>query len=737
MLARILAAFTVIAAGAATAEAQGSDANRDRLKQMLEEKFGAPSKPSGGQTRGLSSPGKIDKDDVFVIKPATPAPGEQAAPQRKGSQLLPGRNVRVAEATVTRGTLVDGVLKLAQASPAQAGEAKAQEAPIVVKRNSFTILLKPDATAEDIDRILTKHKLRVTKSSPSLGTITVERMDEPRGGTRGLRSKQPPSVTGQSGDSLPNIFEPRIVRELRNDPAVDAAFVNQSISPKALPKRSDAKTQSLSGATLRWSWLNGGSDDGNWGLKTLRMPAVWTILNGLRKDNPDQARTRVSLLDSGFGKNRQISYSEIWGGALPPGTPIADCSRSHGTHVSGIIGANFDKGDGIDGMVPGARIEAIPISRELLSDSFNDGITDSAQQHVSFFMDAITDLSDFLDQSTMKPGERRVVNISLAYNWSGVTLTTKSQPTEDRVIRDQVRQHAKVVQSLVNRVQDRVLFVAAAGNDSDGLADPVVAEFASPFAYAGVHQQAGYTTAKNVVIVEAVDRAGARASFSNVGGHVAAPGVDIMSTVASDKAPFAVCSGTSQATPHVTALAAILFEADPTKTPAELSQIIRGSALPPPAPQKGAPRIDALEALLKVKPDAIKYLADLNGDGKVDAADLEIFKTQIIAIEEAKFGAQAITADLNRDGKVDDYERCWPAIDLNGSGRGSYDPADKRMILGQPRSDLEVMQLAWTDTTKPFDVALKDSGLDDFIQAWLATGLVAAVPEEQVAAPCR
>ena len=45
MLARILAAFTVIAAGAATAEAQGSDANRDRLKQMLEEKFGAPSKP--------------------------------------------------------------------------------------------------------------------------------------------------------------------------------------------------------------------------------------------------------------------------------------------------------------------------------------------------------------------------------------------------------------------------------------------------------------------------------------------------------------------------------------------------------------------------------------------------------------------------------------------------------------------------------------------------------------------
>jgi flagellin len=38
-------------------------------------------------------------------------------------------------------------------------------------------------------------------------------------------------------------------------------------------------------------------------------------------------------------------------------------------------------------------------------------------------MDAITDLSDFLDQSAMKPGERRVVNISLAYNWSGVTLT--------------------------------------------------------------------------------------------------------------------------------------------------------------------------------------------------------------------------------------------------------------------------------------------------------------------------
>lgn len=748
VLARFVAAMAILAALASGAGAQSADANdRERLKRLLEDKFGPKStRPQGGQARGLGGANPIQKDDVYVVKPAKPAaPADDAAPRGRGGSGALARPVSVAQATISTGTLTDGVLTLAQAAPAD-GNAPADgaappkgEEPIVVKRNSFVIQLKPEATGEDIDRIMTKYKLRVTKHVPSLGVLYVERMDEQRGGTRGIggANKQQPSVTGQSGDSLSTIFEPKIVKDLRNDPAVDAAFVNQSIAPKTLPKSSDAKVQPQGGgAMLHWNWRDGGNDDGNWGLKVLRMPAVWTILNGLRKDNPAGLRTRITLLDSGFGKNKQIAYNEIWGGSLP-GAPIADCERSHGTHIAGIIGASFGSGAGIDGMIPDARIEAVPISRELLSDSFNDGITDAAQQHVSFFMDAITDLSDFLDQSVMKPGERRVVNISLAYNWSGVTLTTKTRPTDDRVIRDQVRQHAKVVQSLVNRVQDRVLFVAAAGNDSYGLSEPVIAEYASPFAYAGVHQQAGYTTSKNIIVVEAEDRDGSRAAFSNVGGHVAAPGVDIMSTVASDKTPFAACSGTSQATPHVTALAGILFEIDPTKTPAEIAAIIRASAVPPALPRAGAPRIDALEAVLKVKPDAVKYLADLNGDGKVDAADLAIFKTDIVAMETARYGAEPIATDLNGDGKVDEYELCYPLIDLNGSGRASYDPVDQRPVLGALHSDLDVLRLAWTDTTKTFEVALKESGLDDLIQAWQATALVAAAGLEQPAVPCR
>lgn len=104
------------------------------------------------------------------------------------------------------------------------------------------------------------------------------------------------------------------------------------------------------------------------------------------------------------------------------------------------------------------------------------------------------------------------------------------------------------------------LFVAAAGNDgSDNDESPTF-----PASYA----------VDNVLAVAAIDNRGELADFSNFGAatvHVAAPGVNILSTTPSGLKFY---SGTSMATPHVSGIAALVAAVGPTLSYTDLKNKI-------------------------------------------------------------------------------------------------------------------------------------------------------------------
>ena len=206
-------------------------------------------------------------------------------------------------------------------------------------------------------------------------------------------------------------------------------------------------------------------------------------------------------------------------------------------------------------------------------------------------------------------------------------------------------------------------------------------------------------------MVESIGRAGAISGFSNVKGRLAAPGEEILSTVARANpfdrhesiAPlasspvrnnYAVYDGTSMATPHVTGLIALMYAYNPGLKMDEVLGILERTA-DRDRNRGHAPVIDAFAALFECRPDALRDLANLDtnderdgGPPRVNMADFLAFKR---ALKEAERNGGAGPAE----GDV------FPRSDLNGDGKLSRD--DRRRVKSEMLSDLEVMKKVWED----------------------------------------
>ncbi len=297
---------------------------------------------------------------------------------------------------------------------------------------------------------------------------------------------------------------------------------------------------------------------GQWGIRRAHVDQAWDVTRGA-------SFVTVAVIDTGVDAN----HPDLQGALLPgttfltspdpsctPGSNVDD--NGHGTHVAGLIAATGNNGQGIAGVAFGVKI--LPIKA---LDCMGAGLLSDVSSSVIWAADH----------------GARIINISLGANAGQQTL------------QDAIRY----------ALAHNVLVVAAGGNC--GVASTRCPSLNVP-QYPGAYPE--------TLAVAATDSNDARASFSNENSYIgiSAPGANIWSTVPtypttmskiSGRTSYAAFNGTSQASPFVAGVAALLLSKDPTLSAAQLTDRLKSTAddlgVPGPDPDFGAGRVNALKAV--------------------------------------------------------------------------------------------------------------------------------------------
>jgi subtilisin family serine protease len=272
----------------------------------------------------------------------------------------------------------------------------------------------------------------------------------------------------------------------------------------------------------------------------IKADQVWSTYDG--------TGVTVAVLDTGINYNHLQLSSSSGSADITNGHCFAvtagDCGNGflddngHGTHVSGIITS-----DGLTDANNGALSKGVSSGAKIWMAKVCNG-------QGSCYTSDIAAAIDYVVANHVA----KVMSISL-----GGGGTAKNNCNSDYL--------ASKVNSAFN---NGVVSVVAAGNSGSRIVS-------SP------------ACASNAIAVAAVDSTDHRASFSSYGNAlknhgVAAPGVKIYSTVPMSSCPlcsstgYSYLSGTSMATPHVSATVALMLQKNPNLTPTDIRSNIFGSA---------------------------------------------------------------------------------------------------------------------------------------------------------------
>lgn len=262
-----------------------------------------------------------------------------------------------------------------------------------------------------------------------------------------------------------------------------------------------------------------------------------------RSPSPTQnQQITVAVIDTGV----DIHHPDLQGSIVPGrdfvnNDEIAQDDNGHGTHVSGVIASNSVAGN-VYGVAPGVKIMPLKV--------LDGNGTGDSEQLINALQYAIANHAD-------------IVNMSLGIDG------------DSQALRETIKQ----------AYGSGLVLVAAAGNESnhwianeDGQLDNPATDtqrYVSLTSY-----PAAYDEVISVGAIEQLpDLSFAVADFSNVGKvDIVAPGVNIYSTALGGG--YVYKSGTSQATPFVSGLAALLKATNAALDNADIRTILGTSAKP-------------------------------------------------------------------------------------------------------------------------------------------------------------
>jgi len=269
-------------------------------------------------------------------------------------------------------------------------------------------------------------------------------------------------------------------------------------------------------------------EDGTVSLDTTQTGATWGIdridqrdlpLSGTYTYNATGTGVKAYIIDTGI----RATHTQFAGRVISGFTAISDGlgtndGNGHGTHVSGTVGGSTY------GVAKNVTLVAVRVL-----DSSGSGTNSGVIAGVDFVT------SDHV------AGQPAVANMSLGGGASSALDT-----------------------AVANSIADGVTYAIAAGNDAVDACTTSPARVASAITV-------GSTTTTD-----------ARSSFSNFGTclDIFAPGSSITSSWNTSDTATNTISGTSMATPHVTGVAALFLETNPTASPATVTAaIVNGATL--------------------------------------------------------------------------------------------------------------------------------------------------------------
>lgn len=297
--------------------------------------------------------------------------------------------------------------------------------------------------------------------------------------------------------------------------------------------------------------LNNDGHTGGTADADINAPEMWEHLTG-------DKNIIIAVIDTGINYNHPDLKNNVWvnPGEIPgnnidddnngvvddvhgfnaisnTGDPMDD--HGHGSHCSGIIGAEGQNYDGGRGVMQ----EATVIGCKFLS-ADGGGSTYGAIACLDYLRNLKT------------RSENPVDIFATSNSWGGGPAS--------QALQDAIQAHQNL----------GILFIAAASNDSAD--NDAVDTFPADYPLA------------NIVSVAATDNKDEKAWFSNYGKrtvHVGAPGVDILSSVLGND--YESMSGTSMATPFVAGLAGMIKANNPALSYMQVKNLLMAGGTPVPS----------------------------------------------------------------------------------------------------------------------------------------------------------